>query len=170
LHLHLKPEITLKYLDLLGKVKERHLLRMADLKGNLKMSNSNQKITTFLTFPGNAEEAMNFYISVFPNSRILQLTLISKDNRGEVGKVLNGTFELKNQQFMVMDMEKSYVPAFTWATSLYVECEDEKEFDTLFEKLSINGKVIMGPEPILSLMKVAWVADQFGVTWQLIFK
>ena len=134
------------------------------------MSDSNQKIITFLTFSGNAEEAMNFYVSVFPDSKVHGLRLITKDDRGEVGKVLNGTFELKDQQFMVMDMDKSYVPPFNWAISLYVDCTDEKEFDTFFEKLSSGGTVIMGPEPIYNLKKVAWVADQFGVTWQLVCK
>ena len=134
------------------------------------MSHSKQKIITFLTFSGNAEEAMNFYVSLFPNSRILGLTLISKVDRGEVGKVLNGTFELNDQQFMVMDLEKAYAPTFNWAMSLYVDCDDEKEFDTLFEKLSSDGKVIMGPEPIYNLRKVAWVSDRFGVTWQLVLR
>lgn len=133
------------------------------------MDSSNQKITPFLTFCGNAEEAMNFYISVFPNSKTISLTKISKEDRGEEGKVLTGVFELKGQQFMVMDMEKEYCPEFTWAISLFIDCADEEEFDFLLTKLSEGGAVMMGPEAILDLRKVAWLTDKFGVTWQLVW-
>lgn len=131
---------------------------------------SNQTISPFLTFCGNAEEAMNFYISVFPNSKVIFLTHISKADRGEEGKILNGTFELKGQQFMVMDMEKQLCPEFTCAINLFINCVDEEEFDFFFAKLSEGGTVMMGPEPILHLQKAAWVTDQFGVTWQLVWE
>ena len=139
------------------------------MKGVYKMINSNEKIIPFLTFCGTAEEAMNYYVSVFPNSKVISLTHISKEDRGEEGKVLTGIIELKGQQFMVMDMEKEYCPAFTWAISLYIDCRDEEEFDMLFTKLSDGGVVMMGPEAILNLRKVAWVTDKFGVTWQLVW-
>lgn len=140
------------------------------MKGVYTMIKSNEKISPFLTFCGNAEEAMNFYVSVFPNSKVISLTHTSKEDRGEEGKVLNGTFELKGQQFMVMDMEQQYCPEFTWAISLFIACADEFEFDLLFTKLAESGLVMMGPEPVLNLRKVAWVTDKFGVTWQLVWE
>ncbi|MGP7816913.1 VOC family protein [Niallia sp. 01092] len=134
------------------------------------MEKSRQRITPFFTFSGNAEEAMNYYISIFPDSKLVSLTRISKEDRGEEGKLLNGTFELMGQQFMVLDMEKEYCPAFTWAVSSLIECKDQKEFDHLFTNLSEEGVVMMGPEPILHFRQVAWVTDKFGVTWQLIWE
>ncbi|MFT8323354.1 MAG: VOC family protein [Bacillus sp. (in: firmicutes)] len=134
------------------------------------MTNFKQRITPFLTFCGNAEEAMNYYISVFPNSKLLSLSHISKENRGEEGKVLNGLFELMGQQFMVMDMEKKYCPEFTWASSLLIDCKDQTEFNSLFLELSKHGTVMMGPEPILHFRQVAWVTDKFNITWQIVWE
>lgn len=131
------------------------------------MKLSTQKITPFLTFGGNAEEAMNFYVSTFPNSKILSLTRITNKENGEVGKILNGTFELMGHQFMVLDMEEQYVPASSWQISLYINCDTEVEFDDLFSKLSDGGLVMMGPEPVLHFRKCAWITDKFGITWQL---
>ena len=136
------------------------------------MSSVSQKMITFLTFPGNAEEAMNFYVSLFPGAKILELTRFTeKDEHGESGKVLNGLFELKGQRFMSMDMAQEQAPPFSWAFSLYVECDDEEEFNHLFTALSEGGQVMMGPEamPQYNLRKVAWVTDRYGVTWQPVF-
>ena len=131
---------------------------------------SEQRIVTFLTFPETAEEAMNFYVSIFPNSSITSLTKIDEDERGEGGRVINGQFVLDGQHFMAMDMEKEFLPDFSWATSLYVECEDEPAFDNYFDSLSAEGTVMMGPEPVGELRSVSWVTDQYGVTWQLVWK
>ncbi|MDD3654645.1 MAG: VOC family protein [Desulfotomaculaceae bacterium] len=135
------------------------------------MIESSQKIKTFLTFPGTAEEAVNFYLSLFPGSKLLEMTRFGKDQFGEEGKVLNATFELKGVQFMAMDMDKDSAAAFSWATSLQVDCLDEQEFDTLFARLAENSAAIMmEPEPVLDFRKVAWVTDRFGVTWQLVWQ
>lgn len=131
---------------------------------------SEQRIVTFLTFPETAEEAMNFYVSIFPNSSITSLTKIDEDERGEGGRVINGQFVLDGQHFMAMDMEKEFLPDFSWATSLYVACEDEPTFDNYFDSLSADGTVMMGPEPVGELRSVSWVTDQYGVTWQLVWK
>ncbi|MHB0859435.1 MAG: VOC family protein [Anaerolineae bacterium] len=128
-----------------------------------------EKISPFFTLCGNAEEAMRYYISIFPDSRMLSLTHFGKGDRGEEGKVLNGTFELMGKQFMVMDMEQQYCPESTWAVSLLVNCSQEAEFDRLFDGLSEGGSVMMGPEPVYNLRKVSWVTDKFGVTWQLVW-
>lgn len=134
------------------------------------MIESSQKIKSFLTFPGTAEEAVNFYVSLFPGAKILEMTRFVEGQFGEVGKVLNATFELKGAQFMAMDMDRASAVDFSWAISLQVDCLDEPEFDTLFTRLAEGGTVMMGPEPVLAFRKVAWVTDRFGVTWQLVWQ
>lgn len=134
------------------------------------MIESSQKIKTFLTFPGTAEEAVNFYVSLFLGGKLLEMTMFTEGQGGEVGKVLNATFELKGVQFMAMDMAPASLMNFSWATSLLVDCQDEPEFDALFASLAKRGMVMMGPEPVMALRKVAWVTDRFGVTWQLVWQ
>ena len=129
----------------------------------------NDSMTTFFTFSGNAEEAINYYVSIFPNSEILELTKYENDGPGAVGTVLNGTFTLNGQQFMAMDMAPPHAPEFTWGISILINCNEESEFNHYFEKLSSGGIVMMGPEPVMNLRLAAWVTDKFGVTWQLVF-
>ena len=132
--------------------------------------NETKGIIPFLTFSGQAKEAMDYYISIFPDSKLLSLDYIKKDDRGIEGKVLNGTFKLMNQTFMVMDIEEKYSAAFSWSTSFFIQCPTEEDFDKLFDKLSDGGIVMMGPEPIYNLRKVAWVTDKFSIIWQLVWK
>lgn len=131
---------------------------------------SKQRITPFLTFSGNAEEAMNYYVRTFPNSKIVSLRRITKEDRGEEGKVLNGIIEILGQTFMVLDMEKESCPKFTWAVSFYIECKDEAEFDLIFNGLKGDGQVLMGPVEMYDFSKVTWVTDCFNVTWQLVLR
>ena len=143
------------------------------------MGGSTDSILPFLTFAGKADEAMRFYVATFPHSRILSLTGVDDVDLGEerkadtgrlAGKVLNARIELKGSEIMLMDIDPTVAQPFTWAFSFYVSCDDEPEFDRLFEALSIGGNVMMGPSPILALRKVAWVTDRFGVTWQLVWE
>lgn len=130
---------------------------------------SKQKISSFFTFCGTAEEAMNYYLTIFPDSQVLSIKHTNEEGEGNK-KVLVAVFELMGQPFMVMDMEEKYCPEHSWATSQYVDCDTEEEFQSLFSKLSDNGTVMMGPEPVLQLRLVAWVTDKFGVTWQLVWE
>lgn len=127
-------------------------------------------ITTFLTFPGTAADAIDFYTAVFPGSRIIEIELHDENGPGEPGKVLTAVVKLLDTEMMFMDMRPSEVPAFTWATSLLVSCENQAEFDLRFAKLSEGGTVMMGPEPWEDLRMAAWVTDKFGVTWQILFQ
>jgi predicted 3-demethylubiquinone-9 3-methyltransferase (glyoxalase superfamily) len=128
---------------------------------------NSQKVIPFLTFHGNAEEAMKFYVTAFPGAKIESLIHFEKDQRGDEGKVLTGVLSFMGQQIMFMDMEATLdLPKFTWSTSFYLGCEDDAEFDTIFNALADGGFVMMGPEPVLEFRKVAWVIDKFGVTWQ----
>lgn len=140
------------------------------------MDKISQKLITFITLPGTAEEAMNFYVDVFGDAKIISVVHYDEtdeDMGSEKGKVINGLLEISGQQLMFMDMAKKYLPDPTWNISLMHLCETEAEFDTHFAKLSDGGSVMMGPEPVETpyekLRKVTWVTDKFGVTWQLVW-
>jgi predicted 3-demethylubiquinone-9 3-methyltransferase (glyoxalase superfamily) len=123
-----------------------------------------QKITPFLWFEkNNAEEAMNFYVSVFKNSRIVEIMRYPTDMQvGPMkdmgGKVLTGVFELDGQQFMCLDGGPLW--SFTGAISFLVECETQEEIDTYWEKLSA----------VPEAEQCGWLKDKYGVSWQIVPK
>lgn len=125
------------------------------------MAANTQKITTFLMFTGQAEQAMKFYISLFADSEITNV-LHQQD-----GKVLHATFKLKDQTFMCIDSSIKHEFTFTPAISLFVECDSLEEINGLYEKLSHGGSVLMPLGEIPGSEKFGWVQDQFGVSWQL---
>ncbi len=121
-----------------------------------KEENNMQKITTFLTFDDQAEEAVNLYVSIFKNSRIV--SMVRSDAEGPIakGKLLNATFELDGQPFMAMDGGPYF--SFAIGTSLFVNCETQEEIDELWEQLSAGGE----KQPC------GWLKDKFGVSWQIV--
>ncbi|MBO9128779.1 VOC family protein [Bacillus sp. 165] len=125
------------------------------------MVNSSQKISTFLMFSGNAEEAMNFYTSLFDQSAI------NTKFHHEDGTLLHASFTLKGQLFMCMDNKNGHHHPFTPAISLFVTCDTTEEIDTVFEKLSQDGKVLMPLAASPFSEKFGWVEDRYGVSWQL---
>lgn len=125
------------------------------------MESTSQKITPFFMFSGKAEEAMNFYTSVFDQAAVHHVF------HHEDGTVLHAAFTLKGQKFMCMDNSTKQEHAFTPAMSLFVACDTEEEIDGLFEKLSQDGKVLMPLAASQVSEKFGWVEDQYGVSWQL---
>jgi len=115
-----------------------------------------QKITPFLWFNDNVEEAFNFYVSVFKNSRIVSVRRSGKGWPGEEGKVFTGTIEIEGQEFMALNGGPMY--SFTPAISFFIKCETQAEVDDLWDKLSEGGK----PQ------QCGWLTDKFGVSWQVI--
>jgi predicted 3-demethylubiquinone-9 3-methyltransferase (glyoxalase superfamily) len=115
-----------------------------------------QKITPFLWFDGNAEEAMNHYISIFKNSKVVNVTRCGDAGPGPKGSVLMATFELEGQQFMALNGGPKF--KFTEAISLFVNCATQEEVDELWEKLSAGGKK----------ERCGWLKDKYGVSWQII--
>ncbi len=107
------------------------------------------KITPFLWFDHQAEEAMNYYVSIFKNSRILSV------NRAD-GKVMSVTFELDGQPFMGLNAGPQF--KFTEAISFFVNCETQEEVDELWQKLSHGGEK----------SRCGWMKDKFGLSWQII--
>lgn len=126
-----------------------------------------QKITTFLMFEGKAEEAINFYLSAFNNSEVFAITRYGKNEAGAEGTVKHATFILNGQEFMAIDSNIQHGFTFTPAISLYVKCETQEEIDELFKKLSHDGQVLMPLDQYDFSKKFGWVADKFGVSWQL---
>lgn len=131
------------------------------------MKNLNQKVTTFLMFDGKAEEAMNFYTSVFEESEIIDIIRYGANEVGKEGTVLNAKFSIKGQEFMCIDSNVKHEFTFTPAMSLYVNCDTEKEIDQVFEKLSQEGSILMPLASYPFSEKFAWIADKYGVSWQL---
>ena len=134
-----------------------------------------QKISPFLTFNGQAEEAMQFYAQNLPNASIITLVHYGKDHpMAEVGdetRVLHGSISILGQELKFLDMTKAYpAPDFSWSSSIYLDCENEAEFDTVFNALAADGQVMMGPESVAHIRKCAWVVDKFGVTWQPVWE
>jgi len=126
-----------------------------------------QKITTFLMFDGQAEEAMDLYVSLFDDAEILSITRYGPDEAGEEGTVQHATFSLNGQTFMGIDSNVEHAFSFTPAVSLYVRGDTEEEIDRLFEELSRDGEVHMPLDAYPFSKKYAWISDRYGVSWQL---
>ena len=115
-----------------------------------------QKITPFLWFDGKAEEAMNFYSSIFKNSKIGRITRYGDAGPGPKGAVMSGTFQLDGQEFMALNGGPQF--KFTEAISFFVNCETQEEVDELWEKLSAGGQK----------SRCGWLKDKYGLSWQII--
>ncbi|MGG3670653.1 hypothetical protein CN507_24540 [Bacillus cereus] len=131
------------------------------------MSNTNQKITTFLMFEGKAEEAMNFYTSLFDQSEIVNISRYDENGPGKEGSVIHATFTLNGQEFMCIDSYVKHGFTFTPSMSLYVTCETEEEIETVFHKLAHDGSVLMPLGSYPFSKKFGWLNDKYGVSWQL---
>ncbi|MCW2640807.1 MAG: 3-demethylubiquinone-9 3-methyltransferase [Dactylosporangium sp.] len=117
-----------------------------------------QKITTFLWFDNQAEEAATHYTSIFDDSRIVNVRRYGQAGPGEAGTVMTVTFELAGQQFIALNGGPEFT--FNEAVSLYVDCATQEEVDELWVKLSAGGEE--GP--------CGWLKDKFGVSWQIVPK
>ena len=124
--------------------------------GKAREESTEQKITTFLTFNDQAEEAVKRYVSIFKNSRIISLVRGEEGGPITTGQVLNATFELDGARFMAMDGGPYF--SFAQGTSLFVNCDTQEEIDRLWENLSEGGE----RDPC------GWLKDKFGVSWQIV--
>src|SRR6266487_2867087 len=115
-----------------------------------------QKITPFLWFDGKAEEAMNFYISIFKNSKIVSVTRYGEAGPGSKGTVMTATFQLDGQEFIALNGGPQF--KFTEAISFVVNCETQEEVDEFWETLSEGGEK----------SRCGWLKDKFGLSWQVV--
>jgi predicted 3-demethylubiquinone-9 3-methyltransferase (glyoxalase superfamily) len=116
-----------------------------------------QKITPFLWFDNNAEEAMKFYTAVFENSKIGKVTHYPEGSPGPAGTLMTGTFQIEGQEFIVLNGGPLF--KFTEAISFVVNCETQEEVDRCWEKLTADG----GQE-----VECGWLKDKFGLSWQIV--
>ena len=114
-----------------------------------------QKITPFLWFNGQAEEAAEFYTSIFKNSRVLEVTRLEGAPES-AGNALTVSFELEGQAFTALNGGPEYT--FSPAISFYVSCETQAEIDDLWDRLSAGGAVV----------ECGWLTDRYGVSWQIV--
>lgn len=115
-----------------------------------------QKITPFLWFDGNAEEAASFYISVFKNAKILRTARYREGSPGQAGMVMTVNFTIDGQEFVALNGGPEY--KFTPAISFAVHCETQAEVDEYWTKLCEGGQPL----------RCGWITDKFGVTWQIV--
>ena len=115
-----------------------------------------QKITTFLWFNNNAEEAANYYTSIFKNSKILEVSRYGDAGPGPKGSVMIVKFQLAGQEFVALNGGPQF--KFTEAISLMVNCESQQEIDELWRKLTAGGEE----------SQCGWLKDKFGLSWQIV--
>jgi predicted 3-demethylubiquinone-9 3-methyltransferase (glyoxalase superfamily) len=115
-----------------------------------------QKITPFLWYDSQAEEAMNFYISIFKNSKVVTVARYGDAGPGPKGSVMTAAFQLEGQDFVALNGGPQF--KFTPAISFVVNCEMQQEVDDLWEKLSAGGRKD----------RCGWLQDKFGVSWQIV--
>jgi predicted 3-demethylubiquinone-9 3-methyltransferase (glyoxalase superfamily) len=115
-----------------------------------------QKITPFLWFNDQAEEAMNFYTAIFKNSKIGSVSRYGEGGPGQPGSVMTATFELDGQEFMALNGGPLFT--FSEAISFFVSCETQMEVDDLWEKLTEGGEE----------GQCGWLKDKYGLSWQIV--
>jgi len=136
------------------------------------------KTTTFLTFVGEncgkAEEAMNFYTSIFPNSEIKSITKFNEGDPGGSPELVKfGQFTLNGKDYIVSENNYNHAWSFSPGVSMFIESNLENEMQALFEQLSSNGGKIMVPYQHYDTgdygigKKFGWCEDKYGVSWQL---
>ncbi|NLI39909.1 MAG: VOC family protein [Caldisericales bacterium] len=114
------------------------------------------KITPYLWFENKAEEAVNFYVSIFRNSKILDITKFNGNDVGQDGAIVSITFQLEGQQFYALDGGPQFT--FSPAVSFFISCETQQEIDHYWEKLSCGGEKQM----------CGWLKDKYGLSWQVV--
>ena len=124
-------------------------------------------VTPFLMFEGSAEKAMDYYVSIFPDSRILDIRRYGRDERGAEGTVMKATFSVAGQSIMCIDSPMKHGFTFTPATSLFVNVDTEEQIEQLTSQLSEGGQTLMPLGSYGLSRKFAWINDRFGVSWQL---
>jgi predicted 3-demethylubiquinone-9 3-methyltransferase (glyoxalase superfamily) len=122
---------------------------------------------THLMFEGTAEEAMRLYVSTFPRSEITAIERYGVGGAGAEGSVKRADFVVAGQRLICIDSPVKHGFTFTPSVSLLVDCESAEELDTAFAALSAGGKVFMPIADYGFSKRFGWLADRFGVSWQL---
>jgi len=126
-----------------------------------------KKVASFLMFEGNAEEAMNYYVSLIEDSAVTSIVRYGPEGPGKEGSVVQATFTLKGQEFMCIDSHVKHAFTFTPSFSIFVTCDAEDELDKLYAELLKEGKALMPVGNYGFSRKFGWLVDRFGVSWQI---
>ena len=124
-------------------------------------------VRPFLMFEGNAEEAMNTYVSVVPGSKIIDLEKYGAGGPGKEGTVMRGTFSVAGQVVQCTDSPIKHAFTFTPSFSFFVDCESEAQLESLWAALSEGGGTMMPLDNYGFSRRFGWLSDRFGVSWQL---
>jgi predicted 3-demethylubiquinone-9 3-methyltransferase (glyoxalase superfamily) len=124
-------------------------------------------VRPFLMFEGNAEEAMNTYVSVVPGSKIIDLEKYGAGGPGKEGTVMRGTFSVAGQVVQCTDSPIKHAFTFTPSFSFFVDCESEAQLESLWAALSEGGSTMMPLDNYGFSRRFGWLGDRFGVSWQL---
>ncbi len=124
-------------------------------------------VRPFLMFEGNAEEAMNTYVSVVPGSKIIDLEKYGAGGPGKEGTVMRGTFAVAGQVVQCTDSPIKHAFTFTPSFSFFVDCESEAQLESLWAALSEGGGTMMPLDNYGFSRRFGWLSDRFGVSWQL---
>jgi predicted 3-demethylubiquinone-9 3-methyltransferase (glyoxalase superfamily) len=115
-----------------------------------------QRISPFLWFHGDAEEAVNLYVSVFDNSKVIETSRYPEGSPGPAGEVMTVSFELEGQKFIALNGDSEF--KFNESISFFVNCETQEEVDRLWDQLSEGGEQ----------SQCGWLSDRFGLSWQIV--
>jgi predicted 3-demethylubiquinone-9 3-methyltransferase (glyoxalase superfamily) len=126
-----------------------------------------RQVATFLMFTGDAEEALTLYVSLFPGSEIVHVERYGPGEPGKAGTVKHARFTVAGHPMMCSDSPVTHAFGFTPSISLFVDCASAEEQQAAFATLSAGGKVLMPLDAYGFSTRFGWVADRFGVTWQL---
>ena len=129
---------------------------IAIISNNFPKENTVQKITPFLWFDDNAEDAVNFYTSIFKDSKIENISHYGDEGPGPAGSVMMANFKLNGQDFMVLNGGPEFT--FSEAISFFVSCETQAEVDYYWDRLSEGGET----------QQCGWLKDKFGLSWQIV--
>ena len=122
---------------------------------------------TFLMYNGKAEEALDFYMAIFKDSKIKSIQRYEFDNIDLCGKIKKAIFNIKGNNFICSDSPVKHNFNFTLSISIYVEFDDDNELENVYKNLNENGKILMELGTYEFSRKYAWIEDKFGVSWQL---
>lgn len=123
------------------------------------MLTPNKKVTPFLWFDKQAEEAANFYVSIFPRARVLEVARWAEGSPYPAGSAMSATFEIDERQFIAFNGGPHF--KFTEACSMFVSCEDQSEVDRYWKALTADGG---------APGQCAWLKDRYGLSWQIVPK
>lgn len=121
----------------------------------------------FLITKNNAQEMIDYYQSIFSDFEVISIAKYNDIPMNDSDKIVNAQIRINNMDLMLMDMPEEHFVEYNHSFSIMINLDTDEEFYNVFNKLSIDGVIMMGPEPVADLKLVTWFTDKFNITWQL---